>query len=523
MESFDYVIVGAGSAGCVLANRLTASGEVTVLLLEAGGPDNAPAMQIPAAVHSMLGTAHDWAYKSLPQEFNASRLRVPRGKTLGGSSSLNAMIYSRGNRADYDRWRDQCGARGWGFDEVLRYFVRSEANARLSGSLHGTEGPLRVEDPLWTHELCPTWIESAVSAGIPANDDFSGPSQSGAGIYQLTQRDGRRWSVADAYLHPIMDRPNLTVRTRSAVSKILLDNQVASGVLYHAGNCEHLAYAEREVLLCAGAIASPQLLMISGIGPAQQLRAAGVSVALDSPNVGVGLRDHPATALVWTTKDTTDFWDVVAAEDAAARWTRERRGPLTSVVCEAGMFFSTSGPDELPNIQVLAGATSYWDDGTGYTDVPCTTAVVALVDPTSHGSVRLRNADPTAHPLIDPRFYTERRDLDAMLAAIDMVVDVAHQAPLARLISGPLLPATEPLSRRGHLSHVRMCTQTMYRPTGTCAMGDSPKAVVDSELRVRGIENLRVIDASVMPETVRGDNNAPVVMIAEKAADLIGT
>ncbi|OBF20781.1 choline dehydrogenase [Mycobacterium kubicae] len=521
MESFDHNIVGAGTAGCVLANRLTEGGDVTVLLIEAGGPDNAPEIHIPAAVHSMFGSEHDWAYTSVPQAFTGRSVRIPRGRTLGGSSSLNAMIYSRGNRADYDRWRDAYGADGWGFEDVLPYFIRSEDNSRIANGLHGTGGPLRVEDPLWVHELCPLWVASAVISGMPANSDFNGLVQSGAGIYQVTQKDGRRWSVADAYLHPVTNRRNLTVRTRSMACRILIEDMTATGITYRCSEGEHVVRAEREVVLCGGTIASPQLLMLSGIGPADQLREIGIPVILDAANVGAGLQDHPTTTLVWTTHGTSDFRDIVSTNEAVSQWESERRGPLTSIVSEAGMFFSTNGQADPPNIQVYAGATSYWDDGFGYTDIPCTTAVVTLVNPASRGSIRLQSADPAEYPLIDPRFYSERGDVDAMLTAMEIVVDVAYQKPLSQHIAGPYLPAAMKPDKSALLSSIRRHTQTMYHPTSTCAMGGSADSVLDVKLRVRGMEGLRVVDASVMPATIRGNTNAPVVMIAEVAADLI--
>jgi choline dehydrogenase len=524
MESFDYVVIGAGSAGCVLASRLPAADDVSAVLLEAGGRDNAPDIRIPAAVHSMFGSDHEWAYTSVPQAFTGQPLRILRGRTLGSSSSLNAMMYSRGNHADYDRWRDDYGAHGWGFDDVLPCFIWSEGNARHTGPLHGTDGPLRVEDPRWMHDLCEVWVECAIAAGMPANDDFSGPTQSGAGSYQVTQRDGQRWSVADAYLHPVVGRFNVTVRTRSAVRRILIDDQGATGVVYRdASGDDRVVRAGHEKLPCPGAIASPQLLMVSDIGPGDDLREVGVPMVVDAVNVGAGLQDHPTTAIIWTTSGITHFRDAASTEEAATTWSRERREPLTSIVSEAGMFSSTLAASGPPNIQVSAGGTSYWDDGTGHSDVPCTGGVATLVDPASRGSVRLRSADPAEHPLMGPQFYAEPGDLDAMLAAMEVMFDVATQKPLARSISGPCIPHIDRPDRKTLVSRVRRHTQKMYHPTGTCAMGDAADSVLDPDLRVRGIGRLLVIDASVMPATIRGNTKAPVVMIAERAAEMILT
>jgi choline dehydrogenase len=374
------------------------------------------------------------------------------------------------------------------------------------------------------HHLCAVWVESAIAAGMPANDDFSGPTQSGAGIYQVTQRGGERWSVADAYLHPVVGRSNLKVRTHCAVRRILIENENATGVVYRdASGDDHVVHAEREVLLCAGAIASPQLLMVSGIGPGDHLREVGVPVVHDAVNVGAGLQDHPTTAMNWTTTGISDFRDAASTKEAATTWARERRGPLASIVSEAGMFFSTSAASGPPNIQIYAGGTSYWDDGTGHSDVPCAGGVVTLVDPVSRGSVRLRSADPAEHPLIDPHFYAEPSDVEAMLVAMEVMLDVAQQKPLAQFIGGPCIPDIYRPDRKALLTVVREHTQTMYHPTGTCAMGGAEDSVLDPELRVRGIGRLRVIDASVMPATIRGNTNAPVVMIAERAAESILT
>ncbi len=516
MESFDYVVIGAGSAGCVLANRLTEDGETRVLLLEAGGSDDVVEVQMPGAWSALLDTERDWAYTSMPLATTGRAVNVPRGRMLGGSSSINAMIYIRGNRADYDGWRDEFGAKGWGYDDVLPYFVKAESNARLAGPWHGADGPLRVEDPLYTHPLSRDWVGAAVDWGLADNKDFNGATQTGAGLYQLTCRDGRRWSVADAYLHPVADRANLTVRTEATVTRILIEKGAATGVVYRRAGVEQTVRADGEVLLCAGAIASPQLLMLSGVGPAEHLREHGIEVLLDAPAVGTGLQDHASAPLVWNTHGATDQRDLAESEEALAQWVSDRRGPLTSNIAEAALFFSTTG-SAVPDIQVHAGATTFWDDGRGHSDQPGAGATVTLLTPESRGEVRLRSAEPTDHPNIDFRFYEHRTDLETLITGLEMVLDIAGHEPLASHLTGPLLLNTATPDRAQLAEYVRRYTQTLYHPVGTCAMG----AVVDPRLRVRGVDNLRVVDASVMPAVVRGNTNAPVVMIAEKAADLI--
>jgi choline dehydrogenase len=508
-ESFDYVLIGAGSAGCVLANRLSEDSSARVLLLEAGGEDDADEVHIPAAFSTLFKTRHDWNYETVEQKHLDDRTTYwPRAKMLGGCSSMNAMIYIRGNRADYDAWPT-----GWSFDEVLPYFVRAERNARLSGPLHGTDGPLHVEDRRYTHPLSQAWVESAVAWGLKPTDDFNGATQEGAGLYQVTCHRGRRWSTADAYLRPALARQNLTVRTNALVSRILFEGSRATGVAYSRAG-ETYEVGATEVVLCGGAVNSPQVLMLSGVGPASHLRSLDIDVVAHLPGVGENLHDHPAAPMLWHTRGTTDLASL-ATPARLLRWQATGRGPFASNVGESGAFFHTSDGLPAPDMQVHVAPTLFYDNGFRDPTEPGFTAGATLVDVASRGRLTLRSADPRWRPVIDPAYYSDPTDLDKMVAGLQAMREIAAVGPLTKYLATPFLPVDD------LTEHARTHTQTLYHPVGTCAMGTGELSVVDPTLKVHGIDGLRVVDASVMPKVPRGNTNAPTIMLAEKAADLI--
>ncbi|MGY1654097.1 GMC family oxidoreductase [Geodermatophilus sp. SYSU D01119] len=520
-DGFDVVVVGAGSAGCALAARLTEDPSVRVLLLEAGGSDDVLEVQVPAAMYKVWRTRRDWNYTTGPQPGLGGReLFWPRGKLLGGSSSINAMIYIRGAAADYDEWARLTGDPSWSHDAVLPLFRRMEDNARGADRFHGVGGPLRVEDLRSPHPWTRAVVESAVAAGYPRNDDFNGAAQEGVGQYQVTQRRGRRWSAADAYLRPALGRPNLTVLTGALTTRVLVSGGRATGVEYRRGGQVHTAHASAEVALCGGAVNSPQLLMLSGIGPAAHLREVGVDVVHDLPGVGGGLQDHPLVPVIWNVRSGKSL---LRAESPSgyARWFGARRGPLSSNLAEAGLF-TRSRPDlGQPDLQYHFLPVKFWRQAEVDPDVDAFTAAAVLVHVHSRGSVRLRSADPAWAPAIDAGYLTDERDLDALVTGVEKAREIAAVGPLAQVLAGEWSPGGTVTGREALRAKVRETLESLYHPVSSCRMGTDDDAVVDPQLRVRGLDGLRVVDASVMPTLVRGNTNAPTIMIAERAADLL--
>ncbi len=525
---YDYVIVGAGSAGCVLAARLSENPATRVLLLEAGPPDDADEIHIPAALNLLFQSTYDWDYHTVPQERAAGRaIYWPRGRMLGGSSSMNAMIYIRGSRHDYDTWRDEYDCTGWGYTDLVPYFRRAEDNTRGASAYHGVGGPLTVSDLKYKSALTRAWLVAARDCGLAENADFNGPQQDGSGFYQVTQRDGRRWSAADAYLHPARSRPNLEVLTDAWVTRVVVEAGRAAGVRYLWRGTEEMARAEAEVILAAGAIGSPQLLMLSGIGPAGHLNDLGIVVHVDSPGVGANLSDHPAVTAMWGTPRKPGLWEESTPVNLA-RWRLRHSGPLTSNVAEAGGFSRTRPSLAAPDLQWHVLPTPFERNGLSDPKTRALSLLITLVDVGSRGRIRLHSADPRHKPAIDPAYLSDGSDIEPLVEGIRMAREFATAGPLAKACKSELSPGPDVRTDAEVREFVRRDLGTLFHPVGTCAMGgDSPLAaskltsVVDPELRVRGVEQLRVVDASVMPVVPRGNTNAPTIAIAERAADLI--
>jgi choline dehydrogenase len=522
MPRFDYVIVGAGSAGCALANRLSEDGSASVLLLEAGGRDRSPKIKIPAAFAQQFKTGLDWAYETEPEPgCDDRRLFVPRGRALGGSSSMNAMLYVRGCAADYDGWAAD-GCPGWSWDEVLPYFRHAENRKGAASPVHGRGGPLDVADLRSPSELTRRMIEAARARDFPLDPDYNDGEPDGVGPVQVTQRYGRRWSSADAYLRPAQRRPNLTVVTGATALGIELDRSLrATGVRWaNRRGGVAIAEADREVVLAAGAIGSPQLLLLSGVGPADDLRALGIEPRHELPGVGGNLQDHPYVVAIWESAIGHSLLD--AEKPAAlAEFLLRRRGPLTSTVAEAFLFTRSHTEATAPDLQFHFAPAFFADNGfEEYPGHAFTTGPV-LVAPRSRGRLWLRSADPAAKPAILGNHLTEEADVAALVRGVELARELVATEPLASAAAKEIYPGPGVRSREQLEADLRRRVELLYHPVGTCRMGAGEEAVVDPELRVHGIEGLRVADASVMPTIPRGNTNAPTVMIAERGAGLI--
>ena len=520
-DSYDYIIIGAGSAGCVLADRLGHDQRLSVLVLEAGAPDSSFLLKMPAGFAGLgKKTPYNWRYETTPQiHCDNRRMYWPRGKTLGGSSAINAMLYVRGHAWDYDHWR-QLGNEGWSYDDVLPFFKKAENNERGADAFHGTGGPLNVADQADPAKINEAFVKAAEQAGHKRLTDFNGARQEGVGQYQVTQKNQERWSTASAYLRPAVERNknNVHVVSEAMVERIILDGKRAMGVRYVFEGREEVARASREIFLGGGAVNSPQLLLLSGIGPADHLRAVGAPVLHDLPGVGANLQDHlDATVLQFCkTRDTYD-----RAEQGGGRCCSTRpskKGPGTSPIAESGGFLRTRPGLSAPDIQLHFLPALVVDHGrtkmrkNGYSLHMC------ALRPESTGTIRLKSMDPSEHPLIDANYLAARQDLDTLIAGVKMSRDIFAQHGLDPYRAAELQPGAEVRSDAELEQWIRARCETIYHPVGTCKMGpdNDAMAVVDSQLRVRGLDGLRVVDASVMPTVPGGNTNAPTIMIAER-------
>jgi choline dehydrogenase len=517
---YDYIIVGAGSAGCVLARRLTEDRGITVLLLEAGASDRQPTIHIPAAFSKLFKSSCDWAYYTEAQPYlHQRRLFWPRGKILGGSSSINAMIYTRGNGYDYDRWRD-LGNHGWSFADVLPYFKKSEHQERGASEYHGVGGPLNVSELRSINPLSHAFVAAGLEIGLGHNSDFNGPQQEGVGFFQVTQQRGKRHSTARAFLQPVCNRRNLTVRTHARVSRLLFDKARAAGVLSVEDGRVHRLHVNREVILCAGVVNSPHLLLLSGIGPADHLKAMGIPVVVDLPGVGQNLQDHLVVGAVYACAQPVTMMGAGTVGEIL-RYLLFKTGRLTSNIAEAGAFVRTTAEVVAPDLQLFFAPVFYVNHGFRHYEGHGFSILASFLRPQSHGRITLGANAPLEPPLIHPNYLSCKADLQALTAGVKLCRRLGQARAFDRFRGAEVYPGLTAQSDQAVVEYIRGMAESCYHPVGTCKMGEDPLAVVDPRLRVHGIEGLRVADASIMPTLISGTTNAPTIMIAEKAADLL--
>lgn len=527
-STYDYVIVGAGAAGCVLANRLSADPACSVLLLEAGGADSSPLLKIPAGFSKLMGTKVNWIFDTEPQKhLNNRRMFLPQGKVVGGSTSINAMLYVRGHRGDYDEWAE-LGNKGWSYDDVLPYFRKSENNERLADQYHGTGGPLNVADQVQHNPLSKAFVRAAQEVGIPYTPDPNGADQEGAFFHQVTQRNARRESASTAYLHPVRKRPNLTLVTHATATKVLVRDGRVTGLTYQRRGAEVTVHSDSEVIISSGAINSPRLLLLSGIGPADELGKIGVRPVHDLAGVGKNLHDQLEVYITAECNDPISYsgedrWDKAARH--ALQYGLYRTGPATATITEAGAFLRSRDDVRSPDIQLhMLPAYVVWEDvartaarvpGHGVTLLACN------IRPRSRGEVALVSSDPNVAPAVDPNYLADPYDWEVAIEGFHRCREVFAAPALKQLLKREVLPGAAVTTDDDIRDYIRRIGKTDYHPVGTCKMGTDDLAVVDPQLRVHGLDGLRVIDSSIMPNIISGNTQAPSMMIGEKGADMI--